>query len=185
MKKICLGLLFALQATVNAAPLFVPVVPYSQEAEILQDVFNKILTPLYGSQDSAIEKILNASDRDSFVAYNENNDPIGLLVYKNQPTEEFAEYGAFNSLEIKTLFLIDAEKNSGKGYGSMLYNQLESVGYKGGYDFIHVTVSEDKPESIAFFKKKGFKIAAEFIGKYIEGKTEYLLVKDLDFNPYL
>lgn len=34
-------------------------------------------------------------------------EPVGLLLYKNEPTDEFAPYGLQKSLEVKTLVLLD------------------------------------------------------------------------------
>jgi hypothetical protein len=40
-----------------------------------------------------------------------------VLVVKTIPNNEFEDVGASNSIEIKTLFVLEPEKNKGQGYG--------------------------------------------------------------------
>lgn len=147
-----------------------------EKMEVVTEIFNRILTPLYGSQDKAIQQIRESSDRRCFLLY-ESDIPSGVLMFKTVLSDEFQSYGVSNSIEIKSLFVDNAGQNSGKGLGSALVDQLkkevEKLGL--GQSGIHVTVSETKQDSLYFFKKKGFEIAHAWKDRYIQGVTEYLL----------
>jgi len=147
-----------------------------QLMEVISEIFHRILTPLYGSQVKAIHQIEESSDRTCHLLY-EGEHPVGVLVYKNSPIDEFAEFGIRKSIEVKSLFVDNAGKNSGKGLGSTLVQKLKEEVSKivEPHFGIHVTVSETKQESLAFFRKKGFQIVHEWKGRYIKGITEYLL----------
>jgi|GEM_PF-689708 len=176
----------------NNAPLennrkFYPVGgKYIQRMDILSEIFQRILTPLYGSQDKAIEQINVSKDRKCYLLY-EGDIPSGILVYKTDPSNEFAEYGVKNSIEIKSLFVDHSLKNSGRGLGSNLVDKLKDKVAKLRLqpNGIHVTVSETKEESLSFFRKKGFEIAHAWENRYIKSVTEYLLfcplkIKDIN-----
>ena len=143
---------------------------------ILEEIFNRILTPLYGPQEKALRQIREATDRTAFLLY-EGEYPVGVLVFKTVLSNEFATFGIQDSIEVKSLFVDNSGTNSGRGLGSALVNKLKeeveklALGEKG----IHVTVSEEKQDSLAFFKKKGFQIAHEWKGRYTDGVVEYLL----------
>lgn len=144
--------------------------------EIIAEIFNRILTPLYGSQAKAIQQIRESSDRRCYLLY-EGETPSGVLMFKTVLSNEFAEFGIRNSIEIKSLFVDNAAQNSGKGLGSALVDKLkeESAKLALGESGIHVTVSETKQDSLLFFRKKGFEITHAWKNKYIQGVTEYLL----------
>ncbi len=149
---------------------------YPERMEVVSEIFHRILTPLYGSQEKAIGQIRDSSDRKCFLLY-EKDFPVGVLAFKTVLSDEFAEFGVSDSIEVKSLFVDQSAQNSGRGLGSALVDKLKeevhklALGHKG----IHVTVSETKEESLLFFKGKGFKIAFAWKDKYIVGVTEYLL----------
>ncbi len=148
----------------NDHPLFTSV------ASIMVDV----LAPLYGCQNRAIEKISRGVDRTCrALLYNE--EIVGLLVYKINPTHEFINHGINSAIEVKTLFLHNSKENSGKRFGSALLSEVLSFANKLGSSVLILTVSEDKPESLKFFLKKGFKVVTTFPEKYQQGVSEYLL----------
>ncbi len=142
----------------------------------LTEIFRRILTPLYGSQDKALEQIRAAFDRKCFLLF-EGETAVGVLVFKTVLSNEFEEYGVRDSIEIKSLFLDQSVSNSGRGLGSVLVDKVkeEAEKLKLGHEGLHVTVSETKKESLMFFMKKGFSIAHEWKDKYQKGVTEYLL----------
>lgn len=142
----------------------------------VQDIFKKILEPLYGDQTKAIRQIEESVDRKCYLLY-ENTRPTGVLVYKTAPSDEYANHGVENSIEIKSLFVNHAAENSGRGLGSALIDKLKEKVSKlsSSPKSIHVTVSETKGESLAFFRKKGFEVVHEWNGRYKEGTKEYLL----------
>ena len=134
----------------------------------LKDVLDRMISPIYGPQEKALYTILQSVDRRGEVllstaepttpqAAQPSPVPLGLVVYKLKPTDEFARFGVTNSVEIKTLCLADPSKSSGKGYGSALVNQVIQYAKKNGASGTHVTVSNSKSDSRSFFLKKGFK----------------------------
>lgn len=143
---------------------------------VVADIFHRILTPLYGSQDKALDQIARGEDRSCFLLY-EEHVPVGVLVFKTVLSNEFEPFGVTDSIEVKSLFVDHAVQNSGKGLGSALVDKLktEVARLSLGQRNIHVTVSETKQESLLFFQKKGFRIAHEFRDRYIVGVTEFLL----------
>ena len=154
---------------------FLPVRGYPNRLKAVQKTFDSVLKPLYGSQTSALKKLFTGRDRKGRLACI-NDSPCGLIVYKLQPTDEYADVGVSNSLEIKSLFLIDAEKHSGKGLLQYVTQKANAT----KANTLHVTVSELVPESLRFFYRNGFRLVRDFPGKYIENVTEHLLAKSLD-----
>jgi hypothetical protein len=133
---------------------------------------------LYGDQTSALSKIFAyESDRTAIVAVdiqemnNKIYNPLGILVYKNLPQNE---YSLQNILEIKSLFLFNPETNSGKGIAKTFLNYLNTSTDTNIFSGLFVTVSEDKPESIKFFEKNGFKRINQIQDKYQKDKAELL-----------
>lgn len=157
---------------------FKTVQPSSPELAFVEKVFQTTIEPLYGDQSSALKKISDSRDR-TCELYVEQGVPVGLLVYKNHTVQEFAHLGARDSLEIKSLFVIDAKHNSGKGTGSALIERVKEVARQLHARTLVVTVSEHKPESLSFFLKKGFRIIHTYHGKYLPGVDEYLLTKEV------
>jgi WD40 repeat protein len=156
---------------------FIPVGgSHLEKFPVLEEIFHRILEPLYGSQSKALEQIKLSQDRKCFLLY-EKAAPVGVLVFKTQPSDEFKELGVVRSIEIKSLFVDNAAQNSGKGLGSALLDKLyEEVNKLAlGHLGIHVTVSETKQESMAFFRKKHFEIIQKWDGRYLPGVVEYLL----------
>ena len=132
----------------------------------LKEVLDSMISPIYGPQEKALFSILQSVDRRCEVLLSTVEPssspgtppvPLGLVVYKIKPTDEFARFGVTNSVEIKTLCLADPSKSSGKGYGSALLDQVIEYARKNGANGAHVTVSNSKPDSCSFFMKKGFK----------------------------
>lgn len=142
----------------------------------LAEIFHRILTPLYGSQDKALRQIRAGLDRKCFLLY-ESEVPVGVLVFKTVLSNEFDQYGVRDSIEIKSLFLDQSVNNSGRGLGSTLLDKLQEEVRKLGFadHALHVTVSETKGESLFFFRKKGFLVTHAWEGKYQKGVIEYLL----------
>ncbi len=162
--------------TVNPQLLFKRTVGPGREGrqEIVRQFFNSTLMKIYGSQASALAKIeQESSDRACRLMY-DGEKPVGILVYKKALTNEFFP----NSLEVKTLALLDTA-NSGHGYGSALLNKVEEVAAQLNARSIHVTVNSTVPDSLAFFKKKGFVENRIIRGLGREETTETLLVKQI------
>ena len=153
----------------------------------IKKIFELNITPLYGNQEEALEKIEKGVDRRTELLKNKEDNIVGVLVYKTEPIDEFASLGILNACEIKSLFLNNSDKNSGKGLGSMLLKKVEDYiiarnKEKQTFDNIVVTVSNEKKDSIEFFIKKGFQKAETFNGidKYRKGSEEFLFYKKID-----
>jgi ASC-1-like (ASCH) protein/N-acetylglutamate synthase-like GNAT family acetyltransferase len=169
----------ALNDTIARSPqslTFYPVVDKCKHLPILKEIFKTVLEPLYGSQEQALNKIILGQDRKCFLLYEQEN-PVGLVAFKTLFTDEFASFGLQKSIEIKSLFVVNAEKNSGRGLGLILLNKVveETNKLMIGHESFHVTVSENKSESLNFFQRRGFKIINEWEGKYVPNVKEYLL----------
>lgn len=149
---------------------------HPEKMHVVTEIFHRVLVPLYGPQEKAIEQIRLSLDRKCFLLY-ENDLPAGVLVFKTIPTDEYAKEGVTGSVEVKSLFVDQSNQNSGRGLGSCLVDKLhrevEQLGI--AYNSFHLTVSETKPESLQFFQKKGFRVAYEWKDRYMPGVTEYLL----------
>jgi GNAT superfamily N-acetyltransferase len=158
-----------------------------------------VLFPLYGSQEESLEKCIRDGDRKTWLLFERSGtgtgtgtspntgEPVGILIYKIVPTKEHAEKYTRRgrrrldqSLEIKTLFLVNSAERSGKGYGSVLLQKALQAGRLMGATTVHVTVSERVPSAKMFFEKNDFSIVEEMGDKYLEGVTEYLLARDLN-----
>ncbi|MFY7843075.1 MAG: hypothetical protein ACOVOR_03565 [Rhabdochlamydiaceae bacterium] len=143
----------------------------------MKEIFSKILEPLYGSQAKALKQIEESKDRKAFLlCADESTNPLGVIVFKDVLSDEFSSKGIANSVEIKSLFVVNSDQNSGKGLGTTLLTKIiEETAKRLDPKFYNVTVSEDKKESLIFFLSKGFTIMHVWDGKYIKGKKEYLL----------
>ncbi|MFZ0565550.1 MAG: GNAT family N-acetyltransferase [Chlamydiales bacterium] len=127
---------------------------------IIKTFFNSI-SPIYGDQSKSLAKIISREDRRCKVLF-DDQAPVGILVYKDKTQDEFAKYGVANSLEIKTLVVIDSEKNSGKGYGTELIKKAISAAQFRGATGMHVTTSQKAESATNFFTKKNFKVMTVF-----------------------
>lgn len=141
---------------------------------VVRRVFEKNLAPLYGNQERALSQIVKGGDRKCELLM-DGKKAVGLIVYKRDPQNEFERHGIVNSLELKTLIVIDPKENSGKGYGSILANRVGEVAREAFAKGVHVTVSDHADGSLPFFQKKGFVPITRWNGKYIKGVDEHLL----------
>jgi ASC-1-like (ASCH) protein/GNAT superfamily N-acetyltransferase len=146
----------------------------------VEKAFKERIEPLYGDQTNALKKIGEGVDRVCRVLF-ENEQPVGILVSKRDLSDEHIKVGLRASFEIKTLMLIDPEKNSGRDLGTKLVEKAEEIAKSINADGMVVTVSENRKDSLEFFKKKGFVVKQAFPEKYIPKVTEYLLHKQLWF----
>lgn len=140
----------------------------------LRVIFERVLVPLYGSQEKALKQFELSVDRVCFLLYEETT-PVGVIAFKTTTSDEFEKEGIKNSFEIKSLFVVESTKNSGRGIGSILLNKVLEETSKLQHDSLHVTVSAKKAESIYFFVKNGFRVMASWPGRYEKGTVEHLL----------
>ncbi|KAI1713823.1 acetyltransferase (GNAT) family domain-containing protein [Ditylenchus destructor] len=147
-------------------------------SEQFEHLLRETILPLYG-QSAWLEKVKNDPTRTSLLLLNTASEPVGVLMYKNEPSSEFIDHGIEQSVEIKTLFVVHPSENRGRGIGTTLLSQVEEYAKRVGAKMIHVTVSEIVPESMKFFQKNGFTVTTSFAGKYRDGVKEHLLVKNI------
>lgn len=163
-------------APVAVGPLEFKAVRHNPDrVAIVTLVFQHVLAPIYGDQTAALKKIMAAEDRTCRMLY-EGEEPRGIVVYKDQPSQECAQRGIRNSFEIKTLCLLDPCNQSGKGLGKALLQHCIETAKKVEAAAIHVTVNDTKPESLSFFQKNGFQVLEKKPGHI---GTEYVLQKRL------
>ncbi len=150
---------------------FLKVNQFSPFFKLIVSAFKKYIEPVYGSQKSAILKIKKGVDRQCEIMFSYSN-PIGVLVYKNCLQ---AEYGLKEALELKSLFLLNADKNSGKGFGSILFERMDEIAQQMQARAIYCTASSKKMESVQCALKCGYKIKS--ILREDKRSTDFLLVK--------
>lgn len=150
--------------------------------EEFQSVFTAQLEPLYGDQSEALRKIFEERDRSVRIIINTDGGIAGILVYKDLPNDD---HGVPNSLEIKTLMLVDPEKNGGQGFGARLMREAEEAAMRVGASAIAVTVAQDKQESQRFFSKHGFSVRSKITDAYREGNVESIFSKSIGASSAL
>ena len=82
-----------------------------------------MLAPLYGDQAQAIAKIHSDIHRKCRMAYS-GDEPVGILVWKTQLSSEYARYKVQDSLEVKTFYLMDTARLSGRGFGTAMLDYI-------------------------------------------------------------
>lgn len=145
-----------------------------EDARLFESQMNTVISPIYGDQTEMLRQCRLNNDRSCIIMYDDSN-PVGILVYKNIPTNEYNQYGLMNSFELKTLFIINAHVNSGKGYGNLLLQHAFEAARQANAGSIHATVSENVNQSRIFFKKYGFIEVVPFPNKFQTGVIEYLI----------
>lgn len=140
----------------------------------IQRAFKKIIEPTYGDQKNALVKIKESLDRTCEIMLVCNN-PVGLIVYKNELQNE---YGFEKALELKTLFIFNPDKNSGHGFGSKLFQRIDNIAQEKGTSIVYCTASSKVDDSIKCAIKNGYQIRCTYKKK--EDGILYVLAKDLN-----
>ena len=138
-----------------------------EDHEILSNVAQDILAPLYGDQGKAVQQWLNGEGFKRAFVYVFVGNIAGLLVLKSNKSKDY--------LKISTLVVLDGFK--GFGIGGELLSFAESFAKTNLFRSIIVTVSEEKSESLSFFRKCGFVVIDSLNGKYQPGVVEHVLSK--------
>lgn len=149
--------------------------PYSG---IVTKLFQQRITDIYGDQSLPLSRIFDNGDRACELLFDEER-PVGCIVYKLRPTNEFALEGIHNSLEIKTLVVLNFQTQSRKGYGYFLESRIAEKAKCVGARGIHVMVANWCPDSLNFFKKRCYGIIRAFGSKYQNNMLEFLHYKAL------
>jgi ASC-1-like (ASCH) protein/ribosomal protein S18 acetylase RimI-like enzyme len=142
---------------------------------LVVQAFRERVAPIYGPQETALDKIGRGSDRLCEMLY-ENGIGKAIIVYKKAVNQRGA-------LELKTLAVLNPETDSDKGYEDILVQRVVKVAKMRMADYIEVTVSSKKPETLAFFTKNKFTVHNSSLGYYEKGATEHFLYKDLRVAP--
>ncbi len=141
--------------------------------KIVQDSFKNILKPIYGDQKKAVDKIKEGLDRTCEIMLNYEN-PIGIIVYKNSLQNE---YGLLQALELKSLFLFNPTRNSGHGFGSLLFQRIDQIAKEMSAKIIYCTASSKVENSIKCAQKNGYKIAR--VLETDNQNTLFLMIKEI------
>lgn len=136
------------------------------DREELQKIAEEYLAPLYGDQSRALNSWLTGSNyKTAYVAVNENNRIMGLLVISDKPYREY--------VKISTLLVLKDFQD--KGIGRLLLEKAMEYLKDSKKDRMIVTVSETVPNSLAFFLRNKFNIIAKEVGRYKPGIVEFIL----------
>jgi hypothetical protein len=144
--------------------------------ELLQRYILEINPPIYGNQitEDFLKKIKEGKDRTcEFLVY--RDVPVGVIIYKNKPNDEFADLGIKNGLELKTLLLL---KKNFKTSGIFLRHLLSRAATKAlelKASCVFGTVSSKKGEVLRIMLRLGFVIIKTFNSKYVKNINEHLI----------
>lgn len=141
---------------------------------VVEEAFQTIIAPLYGDQEETLRKIARGNDRTCLVLV-QNNDPKGILVFKKELSNEYErEFSIANSLEVKTLCLLNLRENKGRGFGTALLTRAKDESRARGASGAHLTVSENL-DVLGFYLKQDFRVQAVWPDKFRAGDNELLL----------
>lgn len=142
------------------------------------NIFRDVLVPLYGDQRISLDLIFKEKQRTCKLLF-EDGVVVGMLVYENGLKHSLHGVNVRDALIIKSLFLVNPKRNSRRGLASHLVQEVEKVGRQKLAFQLVVTVSDEKPESLHFFEKKGFGTIKTWTGRYKKDVEEYVLAKRL------
>lgn len=163
---------------IAAGRYFKTVTKESEYYPTVLNIFRNVLVPLYGDQGRSLSYIFDRKQRTCKLLF-EDGVVVGMLVYENGLKYSLHGVKVPNALIIKSLFLVNPDLNSGRGLASHLIQEIATVGRNKHASQLVVTVSDEKPESLHFFMKKGFDTKKTWTGRYKEGVKEYVLAKRL------
>lgn len=143
----------------------------SKDLAILKHIAFDVLEPLYGDQSKAMsEWISGGGFKYAFLSKSREVEYQGFISLKINPLKDY--------VKISTLFVLPNFRENGIGK-SLLQFVFKYVVDLGKYKYLKVTISEDKPESLAFFQKNNFVLTDKIDGKYKHNKTEFILYKEI------
>ena len=149
-----------------------------EDKRSLREAFERVIQPIYGDQRKALHQIFQDGDREARLLKHGGRS-VGVLVFKNYPvTEDWEKMCAVHdSLEIKSLFVVDPEKDSGKGYGKLLLAEAKAACSELGLERMHVTVNDHAKGSKGFLLHGGFQEAGRAAVRHTQmASVETLLV---------
>ncbi|TGW15668.1 N-acetyltransferase [bacterium NHP-B] len=150
----------ALRALPHPCYRFLEITGHSPHFQTVRQAFCDTIQPLYENQTKALAQIASSTDRTCKLLMDTQDKPMGILVFKKEPNNEYEKFSVKNSLEIKALFVINPEQNKGKGVGTALIQEAKKQAIKANASSMHLTASEAagdrKGDVIRFFEHKGF-----------------------------
>ncbi len=150
----------ALRASPHQHYRFLEITNHSPHFQTVKQAFRDTIQPLYKDQTKALAQIALNQDRTCKLLMDTQDKPMGILVFKKEPNNEYEKFSVKNSLEIKALFAINPEQNKGKGAGTALIEEAKKQAIKAKASSMHLTASEAagerKGDVIRFFEHKGF-----------------------------
>ena len=142
------------------------------------EIFRRYRAPLYGDQTTSISKIFK-KDSDRFCkALLHGAEIKGLLVYKTDPQHDFKGFNISNSLEVKTLLVL--EDNGNLTAESAILQEMTNVAKRRRVAHVTVSVSEQDSLSQTIVEKYGFKVFQTKEGLYKSGIKEYFYCSSLE-----
>ena len=102
----------------------------------------------------------------AFLGKDAHGQSQAFLSLKINPAKDY--------VKVSTFFVMPQVRGNGVGKALLMW-MFSYVKEHTSSNSLKVTVSEDKPESLAFFQKHGFTVVDQVVGKYVEGKTEFIL----------
>lgn len=148
------------------------------------DVYKTIVAKSYGDQSEALSKISKGEDRQCMVLVDNKNELLGLLVYKTKPNSEYAANGVKDSLEIKSIRLLQDNDMNSRVFFKKLLRQAEALAKAQNCRSLHVTVSSKDDEMKRLLRDYDFRTRYEWSQRYLTGVTEYLMSKSLDTDHH-
>jgi ribosomal protein S18 acetylase RimI-like enzyme len=140
---------------------------------VIRETFKTKIAPLYGDQEKALNKIACGCDR-TCLLLTQGNEPRGLLLFKKELSNEYENLGIQNSLEVKTLCLVNLREDKGQGFGTTLLNRAKDEAQTRGASGVHLTISESLGV-LGFYRGQGFCQKTIWPNKFQQGDNELLL----------
>ncbi len=153
-----------------------PILPVTEsDRKDLEFIAFNALQPLYGDQSKTLSEWLTGDGfKKAFLMKDEEGNSKGFVSLKIDPSKDY--------VKISTFFIFPGFRGTGVGKCLIAWVITYVQNYN-TYKYLKVTVSEDKPEALAFFQKHLFQVVEQYEGKYLPGKTEFVLYKELANGP--
>lgn len=139
--------------------------------EKVKEIFKKEIEPLYGNQKCALLKIDRGEDRKCYLLRDEFSQVKGILVYKKGLSNEYEALGISNSLEVKTLMVLD----SGEQAAQKLIKKIKKIARKLEARSIHLTANERSNFSLESLQRFGFQTVGTLANPIKKRDKEHLL----------
>lgn len=141
-----------------------------EDSGFLRYIVEGMIEPIYGEQPEMVGQWIRAERfKSAWLAF-KGDYLVGFLCLKIDPEKDY--------LKISTLLVLSKFRRSKRA--TFLLQTAENFAKLYDKRGILVTVSEERPDALNFFKTNGFEIIAEEKGKYKENVIEFILKKRLD-----